>query len=117
MWLKPKINKKLTSKQEVFYLKMDRLQRHLADRATDYVSFVDKRAVKEAVAMVLRSSVGNHIFPQSLSLREISAVRTHMYRNHGDLGNRVSFVPGVPMEQGTGTRIIIRPKRERRENA
>lgn len=94
-------------------------QIELRNRGSDYVSFVDSKAVKDVARVIvdgmhkIRHRAGEVVYPYPLSPREIRGVHELVRRQSGNLVFRIGEFTPIRLEEGIGTVISIREKRRR----
>lgn len=91
-------------------------QIELRDRMSDFVPFVDSKAVEETLRSIrdgmctIRHRAGEIVYPYPLSPREIGRVREIVRRKDGGLISRIGEFTPIRLKEGVGTVISIREK-------
>lgn len=91
-------------------------QVELRNRMSDFVPFVDSKAVEEAVRAIrdgmysIRHRAGEIVYPYPLSPIEIGRVRELIRKKDGGLISRIGEFTPIRLEEGIGTAILIREK-------
>lgn len=89
------------------------LQQDLLFRSSDQIGMVDKRVIKDVVTLILQTNQSSVTYPYVLDGREMGIVKNHLRRNHGDLADRILFIPGIKLTDGAGTLIEIEKGRKK----
>ena len=88
-------------------------------RSSDRLAFgiqdpTDKKIVGRAIYEVMREARkgdGKVVFPEALSHSQQRQLRTRLNQHHsGFADKRIEFITTIPLQEGVGTMIGIRPK-------